>query len=33
MNDLQQTCFQEDNFDTLSFENAKEISDEILTWF
>ena len=33
MNDLQQTCFQDHNFETLSFENVKEISDEILTWF
>ena len=33
MNDLQYTCFQEYNFETLSFENVKEISDEILTWF
>ena len=33
-NDLQYTCFQEQNFETtLSFENVKEISDEILTWF
>ena len=33
MNDLQYTCFQEHDFETLSFENVKEISDEILTWF
>ena len=33
MNDLQYTCFQDHNFETLSFENIKEISDEILTWF
>ena len=33
MNDLQYTCFQEHNFETLSFENVKEISDESLTWF
>ena len=33
MNDLQYTCFQEHNFETLSFENVKEISDELLTWF
>ena len=33
MNDLQHTCFQEHNIENLSFENVKEISDEILTWF
>ena len=33
MSDLQYTCFQEHNFETLSFENVKEISEEILTWF
>ena len=33
MNDLQYTCFQEPNFETLSFENVREISDEILTCF
>ena len=33
MNDLQYTCFQDHNFETLSFENIKEISDEILTGF
>ena len=33
MNDLQYTCFQKHNFETLSFENVKEISDKILTWF
>ena len=33
MNDLQYTCFQEHNFETLLFENVKEISDELLTWF
>ena len=26
------TRFQEHDFETLSFENVKEISDEILTW-
>ena len=31
MNDLQYTCSQEHNFETLSFENVKEISDELLT--
>ena len=33
MNNLQYTCFQELNFETLSFENVKEISDELLTLF
>ena len=33
MNDIQCTCFQEHDFETLSFENVKEISDEILTLF
>ena len=33
MSDLQYTCFQEHNFETLPFENVKEISEEILTWF
>ena len=33
MNDLQYTYFQKRIFETLSFENVKEISDEILTWF
>ena len=33
MNDLQYTYFQKHIFETLSFENVKEISDEILTWF
>ena len=33
MNDLQYTCLQERHFETLSFENVEEISDEILTWF
>ena len=33
MNDLQYTCFEEHKFETLSIENVKEISDEILTWF
>ena len=36
MNDLQYAyfqCLQEHDFETLSFENLKEISDEILTWF
>ena len=33
MNDLQYTCFQEHKLETLSFENVKEISDELLTWF
>ena len=33
MNDLQYTYFQKHNFETLSFENVKEISDELLTWF
>ena len=33
MHDLQYTYFQEHNFETLSFENVKEILDEIVTWF
>ena len=32
MNDLQYICFQEHNFETLSFKNVKEILDELLTW-
>ena len=33
MNDIQYTCFQEYNFETLPSENVKEILDEILTQF
>ena len=31
MNDFHYTCLQEHNFEILSFENVKEILDEILT--
>ena len=33
MNNFQYKCLQEHNFETLSFENVKEILDEILAWF
>ena len=32
MNNFQYKCLKEHNFETLSFENVKEISNEILTW-